>query len=376
MSGKLIVHTEASVGFGGQEIRVLAELEHMRERGYRVALAAPFDSQIYSRALSAGIEAWPIHFKKLTQIPDFFALCAHFRRTKPYLVGTHSSIDSWVGLAAASACGVPVRFRYRHISAPVSSSPLNKYLQYGLLADRIITTGDCISEGISSRLGIPPSKVFAVPTGIRPPASLPNRDEARLAICKKLDLPSSARFIGMVAVLRRWKGQDILCRAFDSIAEGFPHHYLIIVGDGTSLEYYQSIASQLRHSRRIHFVGHQTQVFDYFRAFDLAVLSSTMNEGIPQSLLQAMFAHTPVVGTKVGGIPEIVIDRQTGLLCEPNSEDSLALAIKASLSDAASAQKWADNALYRVKERHTIQAMGDRIIALAEDVSQPKAPKQ
>jgi len=114
-----ILHTEASNGWGGQEIRILSEAEWFRDQGYRIILANPQNGQLNAKARARGFEVFDIPFEKKTQLRDFFRVRKLIQDHKPDVIGTHSSVDSWVGLLAASLCRVPCRLRYRHVSTPV-----------------------------------------------------------------------------------------------------------------------------------------------------------------------------------------------------------------------------------------------------------------
>lgn len=366
MSSSLIIHTEASDGWGGQEMRILKELLVMRARGYRVALAAPSNSEIFKHALSEKIDCWPVSFSKLSRISDMLYLAARFAKEKPLMVGTHSSADSWVGLIAAKLAGVPVTLRYRHVSVPVGNNFLNRFLYR--LPDAIVTTGGCICRALVESLKLPPEKLRTIATGIIPPENLPTRDAARAALQKKLGLPVTARFIGMSAVFRSWKGHQYLMEAFELLKDKYPNYYLILVGGGSSLGYYKDLAAKTSVSARIHFAG-TADARDYFRAFDCALLASTRNEGIPQSLLEAMFFEVPVVGTDVGGIPEIVQHGRTGLIVPPCNAGALAGAIDEVLSNTAAAEVRVQEALIMVRQNYTIDKMADKVEALIKEVA-------
>jgi glycosyltransferase involved in cell wall biosynthesis len=362
--GKLrIVHTEASAGWGGQEIRTFQEARWMRSRGHRVVLYAPERSEIYRRFQNEGFEVNSVRLEKRTQWFDTIKLAREFRRLKPDVVATHSSVDSWVGLLAAKAARIPVAMRYRHVSAPVRPNALNRFL-YGRCSHHVLTTAECIRTQLVQQLRLDRDHVTCVPTGIDAPNFSSSRESDRRALCERLNLPGTTRFIGCVAVLRSWKGQDYLLEAFEQIAPQFPDHHLALVGEGPYRGPLESKRDQLQNARRIHFVGHQNDPWPFFRAFDIAVLPSFKDEGVPQSLLQAMFAECPVVGTKAGGIPEIVMEGQTGLLANPKSSDDLARAITAALLSGVESEARARKALTFVRERHTLDKMGEAVLGI------------
>lgn len=360
-----IIHTEASTGWGGQEIRIWHEARWFRERGHRVVLCARPDGQIGERFREDNFEVIPTPFRGSTRCLDLFRLRRVFRRVRPDMVGTHSSLDSWAGLVAARLAGVQARFRYRHISAPVRAGWPNRFL-YGKAANQVLTTAECIRLDLVRGLGLDRSRVATVPTGIAPPVFETTREAERAALCRRLDLPGATRFIGCVAVLRSWKGHEYLMAAFDKLAERFPGHCLVVVGDGPQRKRLEEERQKSRHGERMRLVGHQPNAWPFFRAFDMAVLASYKDEGIPQSLLQAMFAECPVVGTRAGGIPEIVHEGITGLVVEPRDPEGLGKAMAYCLKapDEAVARSVAAHRM--VEQNHTLDLMGRRALGLIE----------
>ncbi|MGB9602717.1 MAG: glycosyltransferase family 4 protein [Limisphaerales bacterium] len=355
-----IIHTEASNGWGGQEIRILTESRWFRGRGHRVLIGCVEDGILYRKALEDGFEVKSFSFKKRTTLIDIIRLARWFKKVKPDVVATHSSEDTWSGLVAGRIARIPVLIRYRHVSVPIKPNLANKVL-YKKLCDCVITTASCIKEELTRLADVEESRVKTIPTGIHPPAFTMDREMARMGLAKTLNLPLNARFIGCVAVLRGWKGHRYLLEAFDAIAEKIPDYRLIIAGDGPAKEGLLMLREQLSHKEKIHFIGHQNDTFNLFWGFELAVLASVKNEGVPQSLLQAMFAGCPVLGTKIGGIPDIIKQGETGWLVEPNSAQSLAEGILNAITNYSESKRMAENALKFVNENFTLEKMGKTV---------------
>jgi glycosyltransferase involved in cell wall biosynthesis len=366
-----IVHTEASVGWGGQEIRILQEARWLRAHGHRVLVIAPGQSELLRRSREDGFETNTLRFEKRTQWIDCLRLVRLFRRMKPDVVGTHSSVDSWAGLLAARMARVPVTLRYRHVSAPVHAHFMNRLL-YGRCCDHVLTTAECIRKELIANLSVPESKVTTVPTGIEPPTFTKSREESRRELCRKLELNEDARFIGCVAVLRNWKGQEYLMSAFDAISREFPRHRLLLVGEGPGRARLEKHRQGLDARERILLAGHQNDPWLFFRGMDAAILPSYKDEGIPQSLLQAMFAECPALGARTGGIPEIVIDHETGLLFPPKTIPELAAAITSALRDAQETEARVQKALALVRSRHTLDQMGTAVLSIIEKARRRK----
>ncbi|MEJ6580901.1 MAG: glycosyltransferase family 4 protein [Akkermansiaceae bacterium] len=322
----LIIHTEASRGWGGQEIRTLTECRWFREHGYDVELITTSDAQISSAARKEHFVVHHRALRKKTQLSDLAFCLKLFRKRLPLMVGTHSNIDTRVGLCAAKLTGVPNRFRYRHVSIPVRSNFWNRFI-YQKCATRIITTAESIASNLRADFNLPVDKAQCIATGIALPAHLLERDTARKALCRELHLPKDSRFIGQISVLRDWKGHNDVMAAFNQISQKLPNHHLVFVGGGSSEGNLKETAAATSCADRIHFLGHKPDPWPYFRSLDLNILASTSSEGIPQSGMQAMLAETPFLGTTTGGIPEIITDLETGYLTPPNSPASLAKAI-------------------------------------------------
>ncbi|MEI7729077.1 MAG: glycosyltransferase family 4 protein [Verrucomicrobiota bacterium] len=360
-----IIHTEASDGWGGQEIRIFSEAGWFREQGHRVILITPAHAQLQQRAREAGFETFQLSFTKASQAGDFFRLGRILQQMRPHVLGTHSSTDSWVGMLAGRRQRVPVLLRYRHVSTPVKPNWLNRFF-YRTLCHHTLTTGECIRQPLIETLGVDPLKVTSAPTGIEPPPFPSDRETARVSLCQELKLPPTSRFVGCVAVLRSWKGQALLMDAFQSVAARFPHHHLLLVGNGPGWPGLNEHRDSLTVRERILFTGHQADPWRYFRALDAALLPSTKNEGIPQSLLQAMFAGCPALGSRVGGIPEIIQHNATGLLFEPASAEAIATVLVQVLSQPEAAQARALKALEYVQQHHTRQRMGEQVLAVIQ----------
>ena len=356
-----IMHTEASVSLGGQGIRILNESLWMRERGHRLIIVAPEHSGLVREAQDAGLETLPLRFAKKTQVSDYFRLVCYLRQTKPDVLNTHSSVDSWVGCLAGRSCQVPAIIRTRHLSTPVRTHILNRWL-YRSLCDHVFTTAECTSNALIEDLGLP-HKVSTVSTGIQPPDTLPPREEARGSLIQELDLASDARFIGCLAVLRGWKGHTILLDAFRNIAARIPQYHLLIVGEGAQRCTLQHLITKWGLQNRVHLIGHRRDFWFVLRALDVKVLASTGGEGISQSLLQAQFAGCPVIGSDAGGIPEVITHEKTGLLVPKGKAAPLGQSLLRLIHDRALADHVARNAYKQVHVHHTIDVMGHKLLS-------------
>jgi glycosyltransferase involved in cell wall biosynthesis len=355
-----ILHTEASLGWGGQEIRILTEAEGMIARGHQVTLIAPADANIRRESEARGIPtlALPIGKKRLSGL---FALRHWLKMNRCDVVNTHSSTDTWLtALACATLGNPPPLVRTRHISAPVPDNFSSRWL-YNTATRFIATTGEKLREQMMREVHVPAERVQSVPTGIDLARFKPGDRAARRA---ELGLPVDAFIVGIVATLRSWKGHRYLLEAVQPLGD----IHLVIAGDGPQRAALEAQVESLGLKDRVRFAGNQKDVPPWLQSFDLFVLPSYANEGVPQALMQAMACGLPVISTPVGSIDEIVTDGETGLMVAPQDVITLRAAIERLQADAALRSTLGAAALSRAQERFSAELMVtrmERIFALA-----------
>jgi glycosyltransferase involved in cell wall biosynthesis len=334
-----ILHTEASSGWGGQEIRILTESQVFIKHGHEVAIAADCNSEIAKRAHDYGVPIYPIQLRK-KRWSDLLALKSVIKNYRPDVISCHSSTDHWLSAISRLLINFKVAIvRTRHISAPVNRNRTTKWL-YNKGTDVLMTTGQSIRNHLLSDHFVRDDNIFSVPTGIDTERYIPgNRIQQR----ELLGLPKDHYIFGIVATLRSWKGHTHLLQAFHLLNN--PNTSLVIVGDGPQMANYQALAKENSQAKHIYFAGNQPNVLPYLQAFDCFVLPSYANEGVPQALLQAMAVGVPVIACPVGGIPESLAHYPQSKLTEEKNPTALCQAMKEYISSEV------DSKLPRV--RHT-----------------------
>jgi len=348
-----ILHTEASPGWGGQEIRVLEEAQGCIERGHTVWIAGQPHSQIVPASRKRGIETFELPFGRVN-VKTVRAMIALLRRLDPDVVVTHSRNDTWI-----AALGIlfgrqrAKLIRMRHVSIPVKPGIRNRWL-YGRLSARIVTTGEMIRAHLIDVLKLDPAHVVSIPTG----TDLSRYQAGDKAAARtKLGLPADKKLIGMVATLRSWKGHRFMVDALlDKKLDGA---IAVFVGDGPQEPMLKQQVEDRGLKDRVIFAGRREDVQDWLRAFDVFALPSTGNEGIPQALMQAMATGLPVVTTPVGAIPELVSHNESGFIVKPENPASLAEGLATVLSNPALAKRIGDAGRAVVEQKHTKAAMLD-----------------
>ncbi|NOZ68482.1 MAG: glycosyltransferase family 4 protein [Deferribacteres bacterium] len=366
MNNKMrILHTEWSDGLGGQERRVLSEAAGLLERGHYVAIACRQHARIKDEALRLGIDVHVLPFKKLYDIASIIRLTGLLREEKFDVVNTHSGVDSWIGGIAAKFAGIPLLVRTRHLNLPLRRNPLN-FIHY--LPDMYITCGEDMRSNLVSRCGFPGDRVVSIPTGISIKRFNVKRDKKAGL---KYGLDADCPVITNVGILRSVKGHEVTLKAVKTVVESVPDARFLIVGDGPRKEALENMAAGLGISGHVIFTGFVEDIPGIYSFSDVAVLTS-WSEGLPQSLLQAMAAGVPVIATRVGGVPEVVIHGRTGMLVEPGDHKALAEGIIKILNDPGLSMQLAGNARDTIVNEHSVTHMIDKIEGLYERLLRQK----
>ena len=355
-----ILHTEWSDGLGGQEKRILAE------RGHSVHIACRARASIKIEAERLGIDTVTVPMRRLYDIQSVLRLTGFLNKNRFDVVNTHSGVDSWIGGIASRVSKVPVLARTRHLNIPLKRNLLN-FVHY--LPDVYITCGNNMRSNLVSNCGFPADKVVSIPTGVGPEFfDVKKNVEAKL----KYGLLPDSIVITNVGVLRSVKGHEITLRSAKAVLKVIPNAKYLIVGNGPRKEALMKFTNELGIAEHVVFTGFAENIPEIYSFSDIAVLSS-LSEGLPQSLLQAMAAGIPVVATRVGGVPEVVIHEKTGLLVESGDHEGLAKGIIRILRNPDDAGKMSRDARELILKEHTIDKMIDKIEGLYKKLLLQKA---
>jgi glycosyltransferase involved in cell wall biosynthesis len=370
-----ILHTESSLGWGGQEHRILAEARIMRDRGHRLMIACDPRGELFPRANQEGFPVFPLKFGGKGNFTAWLGLRRLLRQERVDLLNTHSSLDSWVGFLVWLTLGNKIKLvRTRHLSTQVTPNWPTRHLYQAPAA--IITTSQGISELLHQRLGVPRERLHAIPTGVdlgdfalRPP-------DPRLAA--RLHLPAGPFVFGTISVLRSWKGHLYLLEDFKQLREAGLDAILLIVGDGPYRPVIEAKVNELELGELVRLAGHQDAVPEWLALMDAFVLASYANEGVPQALLQALAMGKPTVATRTGGIPEVIVQEETGLLVPPRDSRALAQAMSRLARDAALREILSRRGPQLVASRYSLEQMADALEALYSGIMEknpdPVAP--
>ena len=372
----LVVHLVYRLDIGGLETLLVDTINRMPEQRYRHAVVCLTDYTDFARRITRpGVELFALH-KPPGAAPRTHAdLWRVLRRLRPAILHTYN-LGTIEYATTALLAGVPVRVHAEHGRDAGDPQGLNR--KHNLLRrlvapciDRIVPVSRDLHAWLRGTVGIAGDKLLPIDNGVdterfRP--ALPGESGAEAW----QDDPA-AFVIGSVGRLQDVKDQATLVTAFALLCRMLPQERLrlVLVGDGPLRAALAAQVAAAGLQDRVWLAGARADVAPVMRSFSLFALSS-IAEGTPVTLLEAMASGLPVVSTGVGGIPDLVADGACGALVPHSNPDAMARALAGYVSDRARAQAHGEAARARVELRYSMHAMLDAYLALYDGLLQSK----
>lgn len=345
-----VLHLEAGNHVYGGALQVLLLVHGLQRRGIGNLLVAPEGSEVVAEARAREL---PVHPLPMAGEADLL-FPSRFKRliqdVRPDLVHLHSrrGADLLGGLGARWA-GVPVVLT-RRVDNPETSWLVGPKYR---LFDRVITISEAIGRVLLDH-GVESDKLRQVSSALDPtPFEGPCRGEKLLG---ELGLTSHHHLIGMAAQFIPRKGHDVLLRAMPSILDRHPNARFLLFGRGPLHEEVSRKVADAGWNNTVHLPGFREDLPGLLPCLDLLVHPATM-EGMGVILLQAGASGVPVVATSVGGIPEVVVQGETGLLVPPEDPEALASAVAEVLDHPDRARRMGEAGRKRVVDRFSVARM-------------------
>ncbi len=371
---------EATIG--GTKRHLLALVRGLDRSQFRVEVAAPrlrseaFDDVTFSDEVrEAGIPQRYVPMRReispSSDLASFFRLYALMARGRYDVVHTHSSKAGFLGRFAARLAGVktivhtPHGFYFLNQKAGSQRSfYLNLERVAGKVTRRMITLSSTeMAEAVDNRI-ISPDQVVLIENGIQLPAP---RDHRTVAPLRERLAPGASHVIGTVARFTPQKGPFDFVRMVAVLVGAIPGVQVLWCGDGELRDQVEELARGLGVESQLHFLGYRTDVLDVIAVMDVFVLTSLW-EGLPYTVLDAMALEKPVVATAAVGTRDIVQDSATGLLTPVGDPEEAARAVARLLSNPADARAMGSAGKEVILRRFSQEAMVKRTGQLYVDL--------
>ncbi len=365
-----ILHTEASTGWGGQEIRILQESEWLAKRGHKVRIVCAADSGIYKRYYHCKISNLSIGvlpFKRTLDPLDITGVYRMVRREKVDIIHTHSSIDSWNASIGGMLAGVPI-VRSRHVSIPVKNFfPRNLVYKF---PDKIITSGKHIADMMAELNTVSPDKIVSIPAGVNPDRFNPDINGAHVR--EEFHIPKDAILIGKVAVIRSWKGHPDFINAAEIVLRKKNNVYFLIVGGGPGVNRTRKTIREKNLEDKIIMTGYREDIPEIIRSLDVLVLASVSGEATSQVIPQAWGSKRCVLATIAGGICDIVRHEENGILVPPHAPEQMAAGLVRLVESPELRMKLAEAGHSFVMQHLTEEKMMEKTLSVYKDLIEAK----
>ena len=352
------LHIDTARTWRGGQNQVLLTVNGLRAFGQRAALAAHPDGELRRRA-QEGLDLIPIAPRSEVDLTAGWRLARVIRRLAPDIIHAHDPHGVAMAGMALSIGGASRWREGRKAPALVASRRVDFHLKANSFSRwkyRQVDAFVAASEAIRQMLigdGVAEGRVVTVHEGIDV-----DRIDGTPAVNvhETLWLPHHAPLVGNVAALVPHKGQRYLIEAAHLVVQKIPDARFVILGEGELREHLEHLVREHHLEKHVLLPGFRTDVIGCIKGFDLFVMSS-VTEGLGTSLLDAMACRKAIVGTRAGGIPEVVDEGRTGLLVEPRDPHQLADAILRLIQDEAMRKRMAEAGYARVRERFTVERM-------------------
>ncbi len=287
------------------------------------------------------------------------------QRSDAQLVHTNSLKTHFIGGIAARLGRLPLIWHVRDLLAEDEGYHLLRRAAR-LLRPHIIA----ISEVVAEQFGGLPADVTVIPNGIPLDKFCPDPPSPQLR--SELGLTADDRVLLVVSRLTPWKGHMTLLEAVARLVDSWPRLKLVVVGEVAFWEadYEQQLkqrAAELGLIDHVIWTGLRSDVPELLRLCDIFVLPS-VGEPFGRVIIEAMATGRPVVATESGGVPEVVVDGQTGLLVPPEDAQSLAGAIRTLLADGQRAQQMGVNGLARARQLFSADRVAQQVQELYQRI--------
>jgi glycosyltransferase involved in cell wall biosynthesis len=331
MSGEplTVLHLVANRWWTGSAEPVIRLSTGLRARGHRVLLGLIAGDRFEQKAREAGLEPLPglsleVRGNPVQALGDLRRVRQVVRAESVDVVHVHHSHDHWLGWLGRGRAGLVRTF---HNARAVRLAWPSPWLYRR--TDALIAVSREI-EDRGRRAGIPPSLLSRV-DGVVDLGRFEEGDGA--GIRKEFDL-GSAPVVGCVARLAPRRSHELLIRGFRQLLSDYPHARLLLVGKGEARAHLEAFVAELGLAREVLFAGYRdADLPGVLQALDVFALMGAGSDESCRAALEAMAAGRPVVGRRVGALPEAVVHGVTGLLVDDDRPESVAAALRALVAE-------------------------------------------
>jgi glycosyltransferase involved in cell wall biosynthesis len=356
-----VAHVAGSADVGGGERYLELLARHLDRERFELAVIVPEPGPLAARLEDLGVPVATVDLRRLVSVTAVARLASQIRAFAPHIVQSHGARSNFYTRLAGAMAGVRIRLSTVHNALgdyPVSVARRAVYRLADHLTLPLTSAVICVAHALGRDY---PRRALVIPNGIE----LEHFDPAAVAaadVRQRWGL-SAGPVVGFVGRLTPQKDPLTFLRVVADIRRHLPDVNALVVGDGPLRGAVEAEIARLELRPSCRLTGMQAEVAPLLGAMDVFVLSS-VSEGFPFVVLEAMAMERPVVATEVNGVAEIIEPGISGVLVAPRAPDAIARAALALLRAPAGARRMGRAARARVAERFTVAGMVDRLQTL------------
>jgi len=355
-----VLHVDTERGWRGGERQTLWLARELARRGYTSPIAARAGEPLAQRAAEAGLDVVRCGPRSEIDMVAAWRLRQAIRERAIDIVHAHTAHAVAVAAVATMGTGVPMVVA-RRVDFPLRDNFGTRW-KYERAAV-IIAISRAVAT-VLERGGVAADRIRVVPDGVDLSRTVEPASRDTLA---SLGIPADVPLVVQVAQLVGHKDPLNFVRAVARARAQMPTVHALLVGDGPLRPDVEREIHRLGLADSVHLGGYRTDADALLAAADVATLSSR-EEGMGSVLLDALAFGLPVAATSAGGIPEVIVDQESGLLAEPENPAALGDAIARLLGNEDLRRRTRANAVARARE-FSVERMTDRTISVYESVS-------
>ncbi len=352
-----VLHLSSTSGPGGAETIVKRLASSLDSGRFRSIVCLFRRGWLYDAVTAQGMPTSVIGMNGALDLQWVRAFRGLIRKEQVAVIHAHEFTANVYGSLVGQITGVPVVATVHGRSYFADQAKRRMAYRYVSRVSRMVAVSEDLKQFIVERAGVAEHRVSVVYNGVD--ASDPPRAEQSRALRTSLGLDGCDHVIGAVGSLYPVKGHIHLIAALPAILRACPGTLLLLVGQGELESYLRAEVASRNLGAHVRFLGFRSDVAALLSLFDVFVLPS-LSEGLSMALLEAMAAGNPVVATRVGGNPELVLDGDTGFLVGAESPDSISDRVVRLLQDKALAARMGESGRRRVREKFSLRATVDR----------------
>jgi len=346
-----IIQMDKQRRWTGQTHQTFYISRQLHRRGHDVLVVCQPDSALAKGAQAEGIPTLCLRMKGWRLFPGALRLARRLRKDRFDILHPHGARDHLLASIAAFLSGGPSVVRTKHNLCPIKGPLLYRWFTSHLIAVSRAARDVLLDAGVR------PEKVTVLYDGtdlerFKPAPKAP-------AVLRELDLRPEYFVIGTAGRLgSKSKGVPTLLRAVQILKEKAPHLRCLLVGRGA--DHIEALAGSLALDGRAIFTGFRQDIPAVLSVMDLYVQPS-VRDALASSVLEAMAMGKPVAATRVGGMPEMVVEGETGQLCESENPAALADIILEMMNHPDRLKAMGQNARARVEQLFGLDRMMDEL---------------